>query len=234
MVSLADYYKHQISSEGLEVSQEYNAFDWPRFFFGRWNQLYRWINRGSVSVKMEGIEAIVDYLTGKATTFGRIYNIFQDTLGSFYNPFIDGIANFIKYFNVMDANTRGMELVKRCPNIYNLLYMHSDSINWSNVKYYRELLDTSKKMMVETFKHLTLPNFRKAYTQELNALKLFRPAEVENDIRKFSATFAGVKGTLDPKIEKEWEALIKDANEYARSIVNTVLENVQDGNGYIQ
>lgn len=234
MVNLAEYYKYQISKEGLEVSQEYNAMDWTRFFFGKFNQLYRWLDRGSVQVKVEGLEVYIQYLTGNATSFGRIVNLAADMVDTFTMPFIAGIPNIIKYWNTSSGNAKGIDILKQVPNVYYLLYNDTKKINWQAPEHYKDLLDLNKKMIGQLNTTLQLPDWRKAYTNELNQLKLLRPKEIENDIRNLETEFNVNKGKIDPKAVKAWETIIKEANELARSIVDFLMKNIRDNNNYIK
>lgn len=216
------------------VSKEYNAMDWTRFFFGQINQLVRWINKGSVQVKINGLEAFVDYFLGNASKIGVVLNTLSDIQAIAAGP-LGLIANGLKYYNqIAKSGENGYfkGKVDSLPNIYMMLYNNTNNIDWYKPEVYKEVLKANKEVMEELKKAATLPMWREAYTGELNQLKLLRPRELEKDIANLSNTMQ--RRVSDPSLIKQWETIINEANTFSRNLMSFILDHVRDGNNYIK
>ena len=97
-------YSNIVSSESL-ISTEYNKFDWYRFFFAGFNQLYRLISNAE-KTRIEQPSMLLQIFLGKWSTIGKIFlNITQSvditqTLTSIWSGFTGewgiNLINYLK------------------------------------------------------------------------------------------------------------------------------------------
>lgn len=173
------------------VSKEYNAMDWPRFFFGWINQVYRGFMVKS-QTKIENVGIFTALFTGKATTFGQINNIVSNALPT--GNLITQIANAglmlysIKHGEAAAFKSSLPDIIKNNGNPYYKYVMCYKKIKFTDeelieakngVKILRAAFDLIKKEVCTPIEG----GFREMTLGEKNAFKLYRPNDIGRELK---------------------------------------------------
>lgn len=208
------------------ISQEYNAFDWSRFFFGGLNQLSRALSWSQTTIDNPHI--ITYMVTGKLTELGKYFNAKRNMAGPIAFP--------MHLFSVLGGEYKGHikdftdDNFSSSHSTYKTMFFSPKKINFeSDYDKYVTAVDNFVKGIefVKTKickkiapRHLTLG--------EKNQLKLFRPKEVLEDM-KSAQVYVESRLSSDPALKKKWEALYKKAEDAMNGYINHVLSNVKTG-----
>lgn len=235
-----------ISSENY-ISQEYNAFDWPRFFLGIFNNAFRSMSHSSTTI--DNPHLLVYMVTGKMTDLGRALQNMKTISNSLTGMGMPGLvkkglsaASYVMDFlmpvftgEYKDANVgagslfhKRSETYHRTHNIYKELFFNPKRIDFQNdYKDYVGYVDNFCKGL-----KFLRENYNKKITRreltigEKNTLKLFRPNEIFKDMQEAQNYVQDALST-DPKLKKQWEGLYKKAEGAVSEYVKYILDNVK-------
>lgn len=203
------------------ISQEYNAFDWSRFFFGGFNQLSRVLSAGSTTINNPHI--ITYMVTGNLTQIGKILT---------KTP----LDKFLQSFGFTDPELKGAGYrtdkkdsnYEHVVSTYKSMFLSPKSINFErdydayvgHVNNYIKGVSYVKQYVCDKIppRNLTLG--------EKNTLKLLRPKEVLEDMKSAQAIVAK-KIASDPQLMKKWEGLYKKMEDATNDLIKYVLDNIK-------
>lgn len=220
-LSVEEYYN--FIGAKVNVSNEYNAMDWPDFFLGSLSKLYRGLtNNAKLTIKNPGM--LISLFTGKWTTFGQIIQYA-------YNP-----VKFYTLWDIVDhISDKGKKaafsseaVLKGTPNIYQELIVNYKKIKQDDIEKYKADFERFKVAIQgakKVYCNKTQPT--KLTTSQLTDLKLFRPKEIKTEIERALTHYVG--------FGPEWKKFSEDVVSWINSnIVDYLLENIHDPDGYVK
>lgn len=209
-----------VSTENY-ISQEYNAFDWNRAFFGMFNQLSRAMSAGSTTINNP---AIITYMvTGGLTQLGKLLtkNVVDDLLQKF--GFTDPELKGSGYRTDKDDSN-----YDHVVSTYKIMFLSPKKINFESdydkyvgyVNNYIKGVQYIKQYVCDKIpqRNLTLG--------EKNTLKLLRPKEILEDM-KSAQTIMTKKTSSNPQLMKKWEGLYKKMEDATNDLLKYVLDNIK-------
>lgn len=223
-------YKDLMCSCERDVSLEYNAFDWPRFFLGTFNSWYRAITNNSV-IKRDGVLSLTGIFQGKATTFGDCVQIVFDGLSAAghismlpliiasgpLNAFIGGVqigtkivtgvGGIINRAAQQAAEKNSFKSLGYNPYYHWIIQADKRELTKENLKEAKFAADFLASLVSKLDKMFPVVTPRKCNVPELNTLKLWRPKEVASDLEEAKRIYIAAG--------KEWESIY---NNFANSI----------------
>ena len=174
-------------SYNLDISNEYNAVDWPQFFLGTVNTLWRAItNETETRIEFPGL--LISLLVGKWSDFGKIVGligpgIYNQGLKAAIDELRGKAGNLTLAHNhyVMPGDT----------NMYKILFVEYKKVQVSEIKDYQELFDIYKKQInkLKSEVCVKLPRWRPCSTSEITDLKLFKPDKARKEMDVAVAEF---------------------------------------------
>ena len=195
--------------------KEYNAFDWPKAFFGgAITGLWRkFVKGGKTKVDNPGI--LVDLFLGKWTTYGDL---------------LSGLGMSLPAAAISASKSK----TAASPGGY------SETVKDAENAYYKLVTNRSSKFSVEEARKLikdfdvivanlkkgpckTIP-LRDLALGELNDLKLFRPDLIKPEIDK--AWNEARKDAKDEKTQKEWDDIYNHISKSAFGVVKYLTDNL--------
>lgn len=215
----------KVSHESF-ISQEYNAFDWPRFFFQFANTAYRALFNKS-STKIENVALLINIFTGKLTTCGQMLNYLVPvgvaaTAGTITQAVGAVLMAINNVWSVatgelgkddMDTIRSYKELQnnKGAENPYYKFIFNVNSVDFLRYEDYRTVPQEFKKSLEIIKKDICRPiAVREMTIGEKNALKLWRPEAVKKDIDRCLAIVEKKTASLDDATKKKWNQFYKD------------------------
>lgn len=220
----------KVSHESF-ISQEYNAFDWPRFFFGFINSAWRGLTNKSVT-KIDNIAVLIEIFTGKLTTFGQYFQavpriltginlgsiavLWSAATGEFGHGKMGQVGNSIAKAK---ATNDGI-------NPYYFFIFSPNKVDFNNFDKYKDAATKFKQSIDIIKKEVCFPiEAREMRIGEKNALKLWRPELVKEDIDKCLRIVESKTISLDDATKKKWNQLYKDLIAVAQDVVKYIEAN---------
>lgn len=212
------------------ISQEYNAFDWPRFFFGPFNQIYRSIFNSSAT-RIDNLAVIVEIFTGHATTFGKVFN----TVSEMGKPnLLSPIMSIWSAFSGEWASITPMSKDKRkeAYNPYYVLIHCVKGVDFSDINVYNSAVKAvdafDKTYGVITSNICPKIPKRKMTLGEKNAIKLFKEDRIAKDMNTATSILKDKTKDIDPALAKKWDELYKRLFEISNKAMKYLADNVDN------
>lgn len=212
------------------ISQEYNAFDWPRLFLGPFNQIYRSLFNSSAT-GIDNPAVIIEIFTGIATTFGKIFNIAQGMT----NPaLISPIMTIWSSYSGEWASVTPMSKDKRdeAYNPYYVLIHCVKGVDFSDINVYNSAVKAvdafDKTYDVITSKICPKIPKRSMTLGEKNAIKLFKEDRIAKDMNDATAILKAKTKNLNPDLAKKWDELYKRLFEISNKAMKYLADNIDN------
>lgn len=223
---MSKYVKKSLSREncldylGVNISNEYNAFDWTATIFGNLNTLYRALTPGATT-KIDNPGYLIKLFVGGWTVLGQMLSQAASPLAMLRQN-----ANGIKNRGVKISSGEKTDADKF--NIYKDIFVNYKKVNTSDIEYYRDQFNLFKKAIEELKKNVCGPiPSRELTTSELSDLKLFRPGDIKSEMNN-AVKYYEIK---DEKFANLAGSIVKYVDE---EIVQYLLKNITDKGGYIK
>lgn len=223
---MSKYVKKSLSREncldylGVNISNEYNAFDWTATIFGNLNTLYRALTPGATT-KIDNPGYLIKLFVGGWTVLGQMLSQAASSLAMLRQN-----SNAIKNRGVKISSGEKTDADKF--NIYKDIFVNYKKVDTSDIEYYRDQFNLFKKAIEELKKNVCGPiPPRELVTSELSDLKLFRPGDIKSEMNN-AVKYYEIK---DKKFANLAGSIVKYVDE---EIVQYLLNNITDKGGYIK
>lgn len=209
------------------VSKEYNAFDWPRFFLGWMNQIYRSFAVKS-QTKIENVGIFTALFTGKATSFGQWTIVLNNLTGVGGNLITKLLEIGITLYSTKSGEKYAFKnqlpnLIKNNSNPYYKYVMCYKDIKFTDeelieakngVKIFRAAFDIIKNDFCKPIEG----GFREMTLGEKNAFKLYRPNEIGRELK-------AAMDNAEKTGHKEWISVYTQLGNITKEILAFVDSN---------
>lgn len=200
-----------------QVSMEYFKIDWPQFFLGTINTIWRKLTNDTYVTRDDLGELSMIFLSKGAKFLTQVGNGLA--IASGIPGLIDGVHDAVRR---SDASNESFW--KKAKNIYAELIMNVDKVKLENPDYYNSIADWSYQVYVKNIDKLCPPIARrKANTTELKELKLLDFEKLNGETKKALAKLSQGISRLDKSKQNKWKQVIAKTEKFVKD-TTTILE----------
>ena len=182
-----------VTKESYNISTEYNKVDWPNFFLGQINTVWRMLtNDSKIAIDNPGL--LIGLLLGKVSDVVKVWTNITNPV-SVVKGIIDEVRGKGGYRTLSPHDLT----LNNALNMYKILFTDYKKVNLDDPDFYKASFEVFKKAVNQLKETLCKKiEYTTASTSQIGDLKLFKPEkarkEMENAIEYYNKK--------DPKFAK--------------------------------